>query len=182
MRTGMFVLVLTLLTATSFSPAMKTFHDFKVKTIDGKEFDLASLKGKKVMVVNTASECGLTPQYEELQKLYETYKDQDFTIIAFPANNFGAQEPGSNEEIAAFCKKNYGVTFPVMAKISVKGDDMHPVYQWLTKKEENGVKDSEVKWNFQKYLIDEDGRLVKVIRPQDSPSGEDVISWIKEKK
>lgn len=160
---------------------MKTLHDFKVKSIDGKEFDLASLKGKKVMVVNTASECGLTPQYEELQKLFAMYSTENFTIIAFPANNFGAQEPGSNEEIAAFCKKNYGVTFPVMSKISVKGEDIHPVYQWLTKKAENGVMDSEVKWNFQKYLIDESGKLVKMIPPQESPASEEVINWIKGK-
>ena len=157
---------------------MKTLHDFKVKSIDGKEFDLASLKGKKVMVVNTASECGLTPQYEELQKLFEMYNDQSFTIIAFPANNFGAQEPGTNEEIAVFCKKNYGVTFPVMSKISVKGEDIHPVYQWLTQKEQNGVMDSEVKWNFQKYLIDENGKLVKMIPPQESPASQEVINWI----
>lgn len=178
MKTGMLALALICITTLSFVPAMKTLHDFKVKSIDGKEFDLASLKGKKVMVVNTASECGLTPQYEELQKLYETYGDKNFTIIAFPANNFGAQEPGTNEEIATFCKKNYGVTFPVMEKISVKGEDIHPVYQWLTKKAENGVLDSEVQWNFQKYLIDESGKLVKMIPPKQSPMSEEVINWI----
>lgn len=158
---------------------MKSMHDFKVTAIDGKEFDLGSLKGKKVMIVNTASECGYTPQYADLQKLYEEHSKNNFVIIAFPSNEFGEQEPGSNEEIATFCKKNYGVTFPVMSKISVKGENAHPLYQWLTKKELNGVMDSQVKWNFQKYLVDENGKLVDVLMSKESPSSEKVLNWIK---
>ncbi|WMW78454.1 glutathione peroxidase [Flavobacterium sp. 20NA77.7] len=158
-----------------------TIYDFKVKDLAGAEFDFTSLKGKKIMIVNTASECGLTPQYEQLQTVYETYKDENFVIVGFPANNFGAQEPGTNEQIATFCKKNYGVTFPMMAKISVKGNDMHPIYQFLTQKVKNGLQDSEVQWNFQKYLIDENGHLVKVISPRTLPNDAEIINWIEGK-
>lgn len=159
--------------------AQTSFYDFKVETIDGKPFDLNSLKGKKVMVVNTASKCGLTPQYEELEELYKSYSGAgDFVIIGFPANNFMNQEPGTNEEIQSFCSENYGVTFPMMSKISVKGKDMHPLYKWLTTKELNGVKDSEVSWNFQKYLIDEKGNLVEVIPPREKPMSDKVINWL----
>ena len=157
----------------------QSLHSFKVDALDGSEFDLASLKGKKVMVVNTASKCGLTPQYEHLQALYEEYKDDDFVIIGFPANNFMWQEPGSNKEIAEFCQKNYGVSFPMMAKISVKGTDKHPVYQFLTEKTKNGYKDSKVKWNFQKYLVNENGVVEKIISPKTLPTDESVINWIK---
>ena len=157
----------------------QSLHDFKVEALDGSEFDLSSLKGKKVMVVNTASKCGLTPQYEQLQALYEEYKDNDFVIVGFPANNFLWQEPGSNQEIAAFCKQNYGVSFPMMAKISVKGKDKHPVYQFLTEKEKNGFQDSKVKWNFQKYLVNENGQIEKIIAPKTLPTDESVINWIK---
>jgi len=162
---------MTLISATAFSQG---FYDFKVKTLEGQPFDFASLKGKKVMIVNTASKCGNTPQYKDLEELYEKYSNDNFVIIGFPANNFGAQEPGTNSEIREFCTSTYGVTFPMMAKISVKGDDMHPVYQWLTSKEKNGVMDSEVKWNFQKYLIDEKGNLVDVIAPKEKPDSEKV--------
>ncbi len=158
--------------------AQQSFYDFKVKDIDGNDFDLSTLKGKKVLVVNTASKCGLTPQYEQLQDLYEKYGDKDFTIIGFPANNFMKQEPGTNEEIAEFCEKNYGVTFQMMEKISVKGDDINPLYVWLTSKSQNGVLDSEVSWNFQKYLIDENGKLVKMIAPKVKPDDEQIVSWI----
>lgn len=157
----------------------QTIHQFKVKDIEGKEFDFSSLKGKKIMVVNTASKCGFTPQYEQLQKLYDTYKNQNFVIVGFPANNFMSQEPGSNEEIAAFCSKNYGVTFPMMSKISVKGKDIHPVYQFLTQKSKNGKEDNEVKWNFQKYLLDEQGKLVKVLGSRISPEDPEILNWIK---
>jgi glutathione peroxidase len=156
----------------------KSLYDFKTKTIDGKDFDFSSLKGKKVMIVNTASECGNTHQYADLEKLYETYKGNNFVIIGFPANNFGAQEPGNNNEIKEFCTKNYGVTFPMMAKISVKGDDMDPIYQWLTSKEQNGVADAPVKWNFQKFLIDEKGNWVEMIIPKENPISEKTINWI----
>ncbi len=160
---------------------METIYQFKVKDLYEKEFDFSSLKGKKIMVVNTASECGLTPQYKELQQLYDQNKDQNFVIIGFPANNFGSQEPGSDKEIASFCEKNYGVTFPMMSKISVKGSDMHPVYKFLTQKEKNGLDDSNVQWNFQKYLIDENGHLARAFSPQTSPLDGDIVSWIKEK-
>lgn len=168
--------LVSLLPMTIF--AQKTFHDFKVKTLYGEEFDLANLKGKKVLVVNTASKCGYTPQYEDLERLYKEYKDRNFVIIGFPANNFMNQEPGTNEEIAEFCRINYGVTFPMMEKVSVKGDDIHPVYQWLTQKKLNGVQDSKVKWNFQKYLIDEDGNMVDILMSGVNPYDEKIISWI----
>lgn len=158
---------------------IENIYQFKVKTLTDEDFDFSSLKGKKVMVVNTASKCGLTPQYEELQALYSEYKDKDFVIIGFPANNFAQQEPGTNSEIAEFCKLNYGVTFPMMSKISVKGDDMHPIYKYLTQKSKNGLDDSEVSWNFQKYLIDENGYLTKVIPPRTLPTDKTIIDWIK---
>ena len=167
-------------TAESKEQAMskENIYQFKVTDLYGSEFDFSSLQGKKIMVVNTASECGLTPQYADLQKLYDQYKDQDFVIIGFPANNFGGQEPGSDQQIASFCKENYGVTFPMMSKISVKGDDKHQVYQFLTEKSKNGLQDSEVAWNFQKYLIDEKGELAMVIEPRTLPTDPSVVKWI----
>lgn len=159
--------------------AQTSFYDFSVKDIGGEDYPLSQLKGKKVLVVNTASKCGLTPQYEGLQELYEKYGGDDFVIVGFPANNFAKQEPGSNEEIATFCKRNYGVTFPMMSKISVKGDDQHPLYHWLTTKSENGLEDSEVGWNFQKYMIDEKGELVGHFVPQTKPDDEKLVAWIK---
>ena len=155
-----------------------SFYDFKVNTIDGKEFDFAQLEGKKVMVVNTASKCGYTPQYKELQELYSQYGGDDFIIIGFPANNFRNQEPGSDADIKEFCTRNFGVTFPMMSKISVKGDDIHPLYEWLTQKEQNGVMDSEVTWNFQKYLIDEEGNLITFLRPKIKPMSAEVLNLI----
>lgn len=160
-------------------PAAPEIYKFKVTDISGAEFDFSSLKGKKIMIVNTASECGLTPQYEQLEEIYKTYGGEKFTIIGFPANNFGAQEPGSNEEIKGFCTKNYGVTFPMMAKVSVKGDDQAPIYKWLTHKAENGIMDVEVTWNFQKFLIDEKGHFVKSVSPKTLPNDESIIEWIK---
>lgn len=157
----------------------QNIYQFKVTDLSGKEFDFASLKGKKVMIVNTASKCGLTPQYKDLQTIYDQYKDKNLVIIGFPANNFAEQEPGSNEEIATFCERNYGVTFPMMDKISVKGDDMAPIYQFLTQKDKNGVQDSEVEWNFQKYLLNENGELVKVIAPRTLPTDKEIVDWIK---
>lgn len=156
------------------------FHALTAKTIDGESFSFEQLKGKKVLVVNVASKCGLTPQYEDLETLYKMYGGDDFTIVGFPANNFKKQEPGSDDEIKTFCESNYGVTFQMMSKISVKGDDMHPVYQWLTQESKNGVKDSEVKWNFQKYLIDEHGNYVEVFSPKTKPLDESIVSKIKE--
>jgi len=173
-------LILSLVVASTVAFGQKSFYDFKVKDIDGKEFNLSSLKGKKVLVVNTASKCGNTPQYKQLEAIYKQYGGDKFTIVGFPANNFFKQEPGTNKEIAEFCEKNYGVTFPMMSKISVKGSDMDPLYKWLTSKSENGVKDSEVTWNFQKFLIDENGKLVDVVDPKVKPDDDKIVSWIKE--
>ena len=157
----------------------KTIYDFKVTDLAGATFDFATLKGKKILIVNTASKCGLTPQYKDLQKVYEQYKGNNFVVIGFPANNFGSQEPGTDKEIESFCAKNYGVTFPMMSKISVKGNDMHEIYQFLTQKSQNGLQDSEVGWNFQKYLISADGKLEKVIAPNVLPTDNSVVGWIK---
>ncbi len=164
------------------SAQTKTLYDFKATTLDGQAFDLSSLKGKKVLVVNTASKCGLTPQYKTLQELYDKYKDHNFVIIGFPANNFAQQEPGTNTEIKEFCTKNYGVTFPMMSKISVKGDDIAPLYKWLTLKTLNGVVDAEVQWNFQKFMIDEQGKLVGFVSPKELPNSEKITNWIEGKK
>ncbi len=155
--------------------AAKSIYDFKVAALDGGTIDFASYKGKKILVVNTASECGFTPQYEGLEQLYEKYKEK-LVIVGFPANNFGSQEPGSNEEIGAFCKKNYGVTFPMAAKISVKGDDAAPVYKWLCHKSENGVLDAEVGWNFNKFLLDENGKLLAHFESKVTPMSEEITS------
>jgi glutathione peroxidase len=160
------------------SQDVKSIHEFTVETIDGHLISLSQFKGKKILIVNTASKCGLTPQYEQLEQVYQRFKDSNFVIIGFPANNFLSQEPGSNEEIESFCQKNYGVSFPMMSKISVKGKDQHALYAYLTKKELNGYSDNEVKWNFQKYLIDEDGKLVGVIDPKVKPDDDKIISWI----
>jgi len=157
----------------------ETIYQFKVEDLSGDTFDFASLKGKKVMIVNTASKCGLTPQYKDLEAIYKEYKDKGFVIVGFPANNFASQEPGTNKEIETFCQQNYGVTFPMMDKVSVKGDDMCEVYKFLTQKSKNGLQDSEVEWNFQKYLINEKGELVKVIKPKTLPTDPEVINWIK---
>ncbi|HAP68132.1 MAG TPA: glutathione peroxidase, partial [Flavobacteriales bacterium] len=170
-------IILSILTLGAMAQT-KTLYDFEAKTIDGKEFEFSSLKGKKVLVVNTASKCGYTPQYEELQKLYDQSGGGDFEIIGFPANNFMGQEPGSNDEIAGFCQKNYGVTFTMMEKVSVKGKDQHPLYAWLTDKEQNGVEDAKVKWNFQKFLIDENGNYVKSLAPGTSSLDAEVTSWL----
>lgn len=159
----------------------QSIYQFTVKDINGKEFNLKTLKGKKVMIVNTASKCGLTPQYEQLQELYQTYKEKNFIIIGFPANNFKQQEPGSDQDIASFCKKNYGVTFPMMSKISVLGDDQHELYKFLTQKSKNAFEDSKVQWNFQKYLIDEKGHLCGVVYPKTKPNDLDIINWIEAK-
>jgi glutathione peroxidase len=178
--TLLFIMIATLSARSQKDDGDTTIYQFKVQSLDGEEFDFSSLEGKKIMVVNTASKCGLTPQYKKLQVIYEQYGDKDFVIIGFPANNFLFQEPGSDEEIAVFCEQNYGVTFPMMSKISVKGKKMHPIYQFLTQKSKNGVIDSSVSWNFQKYLINSDGRLAKVISPRTLPDDPSVISWIEE--
>lgn len=158
-----------------------TLHDFKVTDINGKEFDMASLKGKKVLIVNVASECGYTPQYEQLEAIYKKYGGAKFEIIGFPANNFGGQEPGADSTIASFCQKNYGVTFKMMSKISAVGDDQHEIYQWLTQKTKNGISDAEVKWNFHKFLIDENGNWVKSVGTRVRPDDAEIVGWIESK-
>ncbi|MFC2151978.1 glutathione peroxidase [Bacteroidota bacterium] len=173
-----FTIIVLMIASIAMVAQTKSFYDFTVKNIDGEDFNLASLKGKKVLLVNTASKCGFTPQYEDLQKLYEKYSNKDFVIIGFPANNFMNQEPGSNSEIKQFCSSEFNITFPMMEKISVKGNDIHPLYQWLTKKEMNGKMDSKVKWNFQKYMIDENGNLVDVAYSKTNPLDEKIVNWI----
>ncbi len=156
---------------------IKSIYDFKIKNLDGSEIDFASFKGKKILLVNTASKCGLTPQYEGLEKLYNQYKDK-LVIVGFPANNFLFQEPGTHAEIISFCKKNYGVTFLLTEKISVKGKKMHPIYIWLTRKKYNHHSNSAVKWNFQKYLIDEKGNLIEVFAPSVEPMSEEILKAV----
>jgi glutathione peroxidase len=178
----MLILILSIISISLYAQkkAKTNFYSFKVKTIDGKNFDLSTLKGKKVLVVNTASKCGLTPQYKELEELNKMYGNSErFVIIGFPANNFGAQEPGTNEEIKSFCEKNYGVSFQMMEKISVKGDDIHPLYKWLTTKAENGVMDAPVQWNFQKFMIDKNGNLAGFAEPKEKPMSEKILNWVK---
>jgi len=160
---------------TQATIAAKSIYDFKVEALDGGTIDFSSYKGKKILVVNTASKCGFTPQYEGLEKLYEKYKDK-LVIIGFPANNFGGQEPGTNTEIKEFCKKNYGVTFPMAAKVSVKGDDTAPIFKWLCNKSENGVLDAEIKWNFGKFLLDEKGNLISYFPSKIEPMSEEITS------
>ena len=156
----------------------QSIYEFKVAGLSGGTIDFAQFKGKKILIVNTASECGYTPQYEGLERLYKTYKDK-LVIVGFPANNFGAQEPGSNEQIGAFCKKNYGVTFPMAAKISVKGEDTHPLYQYLiSEAKKQGVEDP-VKWNFTKFLIDENGKLVHVFPSKVEPMSDELTGYLK---
>jgi glutathione peroxidase len=177
------ILVLAMISVSMQSDKVKTtLYDFKANTIEGTEFNFSRLKGKKVMIVNVASECGYTPQYADLQALYEKYKDKNFEIIGFPCNQFGEQEPGPNDTIKAFCKRNYGVTFQMMDKIDVKGENQHPVYKWLTHKSENGVEDSEVTWNFNKYLVDENGNYVRRCSSKELPGSEAITNWIEGKK
>jgi len=152
----------------SVSSGQDSFYNFVVKDIDGNDFAFSQLRGKKVMIVNTASKCILTPQYDALEKFYQKFKNENFIIIGFPSNDFNNEEPGTNEEIKEFCVKNYGVSFPMMSKVEVKGDTIHPVYKWLTTKSLNGVMDSRVKWNFQKYLIDENGKVIRILNPYTS--------------
>ncbi|HJV20101.1 MAG TPA: glutathione peroxidase [Sediminibacterium sp.] len=168
---------LIMLSAFTF-PADNSIHRFKVKSIEGKTIDFASFKGKKILVVNTASKCGYTPQYDALQKLYTTYQDK-LVIVGFPANNFGGQEPGSDGEIQEFCKARFGVTFPLASKVSVKGDDMAPIYKWLTSKAQNGVMDAEIKWNFGKFLLDENGKLLAYFPSNVKPDSEEILKYIK---
>ena len=157
--------------------AASSIYDFKVPSLDGNTIDFSKYKGKNILIVNTASQCGFTKQYADLEKLYEKYKG-NLVIIGFPANNFGQQEPGSNAEIKEFCSKNYGVTFPMAEKISVKGEDIHPLFKWLTSKQDNGVMDAEIKWNFTKFLIDKNGKLVAVFPSAVTPMSEEITKYL----
>ncbi|MCW5914694.1 MAG: glutathione peroxidase [Chitinophagaceae bacterium] len=156
---------------------VSTVYQFKVEGLTGGVIDFSQFRGKKILIVNTASKCGYTPQYAQLEELYEKYKDV-LVIVGFPANNFGAQEPGSNKEISEFCTKNYGVTFPMAAKVSVKGDDIAPIYRWLTRKSENGVMDADIKWNFTKFLINEKGELEAVFESKVTPLSDEIVSLL----
>lgn len=156
--------------------AQTSIHDFSFKTIDGDEKSFADFSGKKILIVNTASECGYTPQYKALQAVHEKYADK-LVIIGFPANNFGKQEPGSNTEIAAFCEKNYGVTFLMAEKVSVKGDDIHPIFKWLTA-QKNASFDGDIKWNFEKFLLDEAGKLLARFRSGVEPDDKEILNWL----
>ena len=177
------VLIALILTASTLMMAQKkTLYDFTFNDIDGKPFDVSSLKGKKVLIVNVASKCGYTSQYEDLQKLYEKYKSQNFIIIGFPANNFMKQEPGTNAEIKEFCTSKYHVTFPMMEKISVKGDDIHPLYAWLTSKALNGNLDAEVKWNFNKFMVNEKGQVFDYAGSSTKPFDEKFTDWIENQR
>lgn len=168
--------LMTLLLAAWLFPA-GTIYQFNVTAIDGAKLDLSKYKGKHILIVNTASRCGYTKQYADLQKLYDKYKDK-LVVIGFPANNFGGQEPGSNAEIQDFCKANYGVTFPMAEKVSVKGSDMHPLFQWLTQKSQNGVMDADIRWNFTKFLVDAKGNLVAVYPSSVNPMSEDITKHL----
>ncbi|HYF32132.1 MAG TPA: glutathione peroxidase [Chitinophagaceae bacterium] len=160
------------------APPAKNIYDFKVKALDGSEIKFSKYKGKKLLIVNTASKCGYTPQYAELQQLYDTYKDK-LVIVGFPANNFGQQEPGSSLEIAEFCQKNYGVTFPMADKVSVAGDDIHPLFKYLTEEGKKiGAEEPIIKWNFTKFLIDEKGKLVGVFRSKVKPMDEAITKHL----
>ncbi|MBL7887838.1 MAG: glutathione peroxidase [Flavobacterium sp.] len=159
-----------------------TIYNCEATDIDGKAFNFEKYRGYKILIVNTASKCGYTPQYEELQQLYKTFSRSKFIIVAFPSNDFGEQEPGENQDIKEFCTKNYGVTFPVMEKVSVKGKNMCSVYQFLTQKRKNGVMDSTVDWNFQKYLINENGELEKVLPSKVKPMDDEIVQWIKKQQ
>jgi len=163
--------------AFTFSP-MNSIHTFKVKSLEGGTIDFAKYKGKKILVVNTASKCGYTPQYEALQKVSEQYKDK-LVVIGFPCNQFGGQEPGTATEIQEFCKARYGVTFPLSEKVDVKGDNISPIYKWLCNKSENGVLDATITWNFNKFLLDENGQMLAYFPSKVTPDSEEILKYLK---
>lgn len=169
--------IVTILSSATLSTD-PSIHRFKVKSIEGATIDFSAFKGKKILIVNTASECGYTPQYEDLQKLYDQYKNK-LVIVGFPANNFGGQEPGSDTEIRAFCKARYGVSFPLASKVSVKGSDMAPIYKWLTSKSENGVLDATIGWNFNKFLLDENGKLLAYFPSKVKPMSDEILQYLR---
>lgn len=169
---------ITLFILLAMVPTSKSVYDFKMKNIDGKEVALDAYKGKVLLFVNVASKCGLTPQYKEIQALYEKYKDKGLVVLGFPANNFMGQEPGSDKDIKEFCTLKYDVTFPMFSKISVKGSDQHPLYKYLTSKDENGAIDAKVSWNFQKFLVSKSGKVITSFGPQTSVTEADVTKAI----
>jgi len=174
------MMIVSLLISIQIMGQHKTLYDFTAKTIDGKDFDFSTLKGKKVLIVNTATECSLAPQFKKLQELYEEYGGDDFEIIGFPCNDFGKQEPGDNKEINTVCTNKYAVTFQMMEKIKIKSDDCHPIYKWLTSSNENGTLDAKVTWNYQKFLIDEKGEVVDSFSPISSPKSNRIMEWLME--
>ena len=173
------ILFFAILISVQLSGQTKNLYQFEATTIDGKTFAFELLKGKKVLIVNTASECALTPQFKKLQELYEEYGGDNFEIVGFPCNDFGKQEPASNDVIYDFCTKKYNVTFLMMEKISIKGDNPHPIYKWLTSSKENGTLDVKVTWNFQKFMIDENGTVIDFVPPIKSPNNSRILDWLK---
>lgn len=180
MKKPLFFLLISLIFTATATSQHKTLHDFTARTIDGEVYDFSQLKGKKVLIINTASECALTSQFRKLQELYEEYGGDDFEIVAFPSNDFGNQEPGTNEQIKAFCTAKYNVSFTMMEKVSIKGENMHPIYRWLTSSDENGTLDGRVTWNFQKFLIDQEGVPVDFLSPITGPQNRRIIEWLNE--
>lgn len=180
MKTLFLTLSVTILLAFVKPGQEKTVYQFTMDSITGEAVPLSGYKGQVLVIVNTASKCGLTPQYADLEKFYQEYHDQGLEILGFPANNFLKQEPGTDEEIMAFCEKNYGVSFPMFSKISVKGKDQHPLYQFLTSEELNGHMDEDVSWNFQKFLINKKGEVVAAVSPKTSIYDPEVVAQIKQ--
>jgi len=170
--------VLLFITAAAFITPAKNIYSFKIKSLDGKTIDFKKFKGKKLLIVNTASKCGFTPQYAGLEKLYEQYKDK-LVIVGFPSDNFNKQEFEQDTAISAFCKKNYGVTFPLTTRVDVKGDNITPVYQYLCNKTENGVLDATISWNFNKFIIDENGNLLAHFDSKVTPESDELLRYIK---
>ena len=167
------------LTAQQDNSEKNNVHNFIVQDIDGQDVSLEQYEGKLLLIVNTASKCGFTPQYEGLQALYEEYKDDGLVILGFPANNFGGQEPGTDEQIQEFCTMNFGVTFPMFSKISVKGNEQHPLYQYLTSKETNHEYGGDITWNFNKFLVNEDGKVINRFASKDAPQSDKIVTAIK---
>lgn len=174
------MIVVAILLSTMVTAQHKTLHDFTSHTSDGELFDFSQLKGKKVLLVNTATQCSLSPQLGKLQKLYEEYGGDNFEIIMFPCNDFRNQEPGDNLHVKQVCTSTYNISFPIMEKITIKGEDMHPIYHWLTNKAENGHINGRVLWNFQKFMIDEHGKPVDFLSPLAGPHNRKIIKWLQE--
>ena len=177
MKTTLLITLLSLMSVTAANTTADSIYEFKPTNINGKETSLSEFEGDVLLIVNTASECGYTPQYEGLQAIYEKYRDKGFKVLGFPANNFGGQEPGTEEEIKQFCKVNYGVSFPMFSKVSVKGDDQHPLFRYLTSAE-NPDFTGAIKWNFEKFLIDKNGKLIHRYRSSVKPQSEEITGAI----